>query len=139
MQASEPICGAVLLQADQLSAGSCLELLTQLDTGVSEHEQLQALGSSLLAAACTCVAKLLSEDAALRGNADVQAQLLAFLGPLQHMLSDSRRRKLFVQLPFQLLRVRVQLRLRPELAAPACACKLTNRFRQHPCHTGLHF
>lgn len=126
-------------QVDQLPVAACLELLTQLGTGVSEHEQLQALGSSLLAAACTRVAKLLSEDAALRGNADVQAQLLAFLGPLQHMLNDTRRRELFVQLPFQLLRVRVQLGSRLELAAPACTCRQTNRFRQHPCHAGLHF
>ena len=92
-------------QVDQLPVAACLELLTQLDTGVSEHEQLQALGSSLLAAACTRVAKLLSEDAAQRGNADVQAQLLEFLGPLQHMLNDTRRRELFLDLPFELLRV----------------------------------
>ena len=83
----------------------CLELLAQLETGVSEHEQLQALGDRLLTAACERLAGLLSSDAELRADAVVQAQLLAFLGPLQHMLNDTRRRDLFGKLPFELLRV----------------------------------
>lgn len=73
------------MQADQLPVAACVELLTHMETGVSEHEQLQALGSSLLAA--------------------VQGQLLAFLGPLQGMLNDTRRRELYLGLPFELLRV----------------------------------
>ncbi|PRW39271.1 hypothetical protein C2E21_6885 [Chlorella sorokiniana] len=56
-----------------------------------------------MAAACQRTAPLLSQDAAVRGDAAVQAQLLAFLGPLQHMLNDPLRRGLYVKLPFVLL------------------------------------
>jgi hypothetical protein len=46
----------------------------------------------------------MSEDAAVRSDAAVQAQLLAYLGPLQHMLNNSLRRDLFLGLPFELRR-----------------------------------
>ena len=95
------------LQADQLSAASCLELLNHLETGVSEHDQLQAMGGSLQVAACQRLSKLLAEDPAVCSDAAVQAQLLAFLGPLHNMLNDSRRPELFLGLPFKALQASI--------------------------------
>ncbi|PRW39125.1 secretion system E [Chlorella sorokiniana] len=107
-QAAEPVVAACLWQlsskADQLPAAACLALLSHLETGVSEHAELRSLGSNLLAAACGRTLQLLSQDAAVRSDAAVQAQLLAYLGPLQHMLNDLQRRDLFLSLPFELLR-----------------------------------
>lgn len=95
-----------MLQADQLSAGNCLGLLRHLETGVSELDQLQTLGEGLQAVACQRLSKLLAEDAAVRGSDAVQHKLLSYLGPLQRMLNDTRRRELSIKLPFELLQVR---------------------------------
>ncbi len=126
-----------LPQADQLSAASCLELLTQLETGVSEHDQLRALGARLLAAACQRLSKLLGEDAAVRGDAAVQAQLLAFLGPLHHMLNDTVRQDLFIKLPFEVLRVRTCQCT--ALAFHPLACWLASILMLSCSAAGLHF
>ena len=94
-------------QADQLAAPACLSLLEVLDTGVSEHGEVQAVADKLLSSTLSRTASLLRE-ADVRGDADVQAALLALLGPLQDVLNDGRlRRPLFSALPFELLRVRL--------------------------------
>ena len=96
-------------QAADLPATTCLLLLSTLDTGASEHSALQAAADRLLAACCERTGELLEADSATSANADVQAQLLRFLGPLQHMLNDQRRRELYRGLPFEMLRVRARL------------------------------
>ena len=92
-------------QTDQLAAPACLSLLEVLDTGVSEHGEVQAVADELLSSTLSRTASLLRE-ADVRGDADVQAALLALLGPLQDVLNDGRlRRPLFSALPFELLQV----------------------------------
>jgi hypothetical protein len=99
------------VQAAALPATICLLLLSALDTGASEHIALQAAADRLLATCCGRTRELLAADLATRADAGVRGKLLQFLGPLQDMLNDKRRRDLFGGLPFDIMRVRAPCQL----------------------------
>lgn len=94
-----------LLQAAELPATVCLRLLSVFDTSASEHAILQAAADRLETACFKRTRKLLAAEGPTRADTDVQAQLLRYLGPLQDMLNDKQRLKLFGGLPFETLRV----------------------------------
>ena len=93
------------VQHYELPATACLRLLSAFDTSVSEHTALQAVADRIAAACHNHTCRLLAAEGPAGVNAEVQELLLQYLGPLQDMLNDKRRRELFMELPFEMLRV----------------------------------
>ncbi|KAL4434365.1 hypothetical protein ABPG75_000806 [Micractinium tetrahymenae] len=89
-------------QAPSLPAAFVMHLLPALDTGVSGDAGIQAAADKLAAACCDRLSQWLAQGGA--PDATEQHLLLQALGPLQDMLNDERRRRLFLKLPFALLR-----------------------------------
>ncbi|KAL4434302.1 hypothetical protein ABPG75_000743 [Micractinium tetrahymenae] len=90
-------------QAIQLPARTCLCLLTSLESGVSGEASIQVPANRLLDACCHRLRMLFKAEGALQ-DAEERGMLLQLLCPLQEMLNDRLRRKLFLALPFPVLR-----------------------------------
>ena len=87
-----------------MPATACLSLLSSLESGASDHNEIQAEADKLLEAVHKQLCSLLPADGVGQG-ASAKHQLLQYLGPLQDMLNNERRRKVFTSIPFGLLRV----------------------------------
>ena len=95
-------------QVDQLPLKACLRLLSLLETGVSGKDDVQAVADTLFLRATQRLSALLKESAAaVAADADLQAELAAFLGHWHTMLNCSLRREVQLALPFDILQVMV--------------------------------
>lgn len=93
---------------EQLPLKACLRLLSLLETGVSGKDDVQAAADTLFLRATQRLSALLKQSvAAVAADAELQAELAAFLGHWHTMLNCSLRREVWLALPFEILLVRV--------------------------------
>lgn len=99
-------CPGPHARLQELSCATSLALMSVLEPGCSTHGGVQAAADQLAELCAKRVRKALAADPHLAtGDANVQALLLRYLGPLQDMLNEEKKWAFFIKLPFVVLRV----------------------------------